>query len=185
MGTISYHLRNAFPGASGDRKPGSGDGCWMWFQQLSCQLVGVGMVPGYVMKRKWVHRVMPRGFRPHVNALPLLHHHFRAAPEAAVFVVCKIHVVLQTVSLSWKTQIKGRALKWPGRATAGGQRGCCAPVFGRGLAKWKCLSQFDMSHFGVLLAGIDLYNVYECVPVVKTRPGVQDPMDQYAVKLFA
>jgi hypothetical protein len=30
-GTIPYHLRNAFPGAPGDHKPGSGDGCRMWF----------------------------------------------------------------------------------------------------------------------------------------------------------
>ena len=30
-GTVSHHLRNLFPGAPGDRKPGSGDGCRMWF----------------------------------------------------------------------------------------------------------------------------------------------------------
>ena len=30
-GTIPHHLRNLFPGAPGDRKPGSGDGCRMWF----------------------------------------------------------------------------------------------------------------------------------------------------------
>ncbi len=29
-GTIPHHLRNVFPGAPGDRKPGSGDDCWMW-----------------------------------------------------------------------------------------------------------------------------------------------------------
>ena len=43
----------------------------------------------------------------------------------------------------------------------------CA-CFREGVGKMEV---FDMSHFGVLLAGIDLYNVYECVPVVKTRPG--------------
>ncbi len=32
-GTIQHHLRNAFPGAPGDRMPGTstGDGCKMWF----------------------------------------------------------------------------------------------------------------------------------------------------------
>ncbi len=30
-GTIPYHLLNVFPGAPGDRRPGSGDGCRMWF----------------------------------------------------------------------------------------------------------------------------------------------------------
>jgi hypothetical protein len=30
-GTIPHHLRNVFSGAPGDRKPGSGDGCRMWF----------------------------------------------------------------------------------------------------------------------------------------------------------
>jgi hypothetical protein len=30
-GTILYHLRYAFSGASGDRKPGSQQSCWMWF----------------------------------------------------------------------------------------------------------------------------------------------------------
>ena len=30
-GTIPYHLRNTFPGAPGDRRPGAGDGCKMWF----------------------------------------------------------------------------------------------------------------------------------------------------------
>jgi hypothetical protein len=29
----------------------------------------------------------------------------------------------------------------------------------------------DLPGFGVLLAGIALYNVYECVPVVNIRPG--------------
>ena len=30
-GTIPHHLRNHFSGAPGDRRPGSGDGCRMWF----------------------------------------------------------------------------------------------------------------------------------------------------------
>jgi hypothetical protein len=30
-GTIPYHLRNTYPGAPGDRRPGAGDGCKMWF----------------------------------------------------------------------------------------------------------------------------------------------------------
>ena len=30
-GTIQHHLRNLFTVAPGDRKPGSGDGCRMWF----------------------------------------------------------------------------------------------------------------------------------------------------------
>jgi hypothetical protein len=30
-GTIPHRLRNLFPGAPGDRRPGSGDGCRMWF----------------------------------------------------------------------------------------------------------------------------------------------------------
>jgi hypothetical protein len=30
-GTIQHHLRNLFPGAHGDRRPGAGDGCRMWF----------------------------------------------------------------------------------------------------------------------------------------------------------
>ena len=30
-GTIPHHLRNLFPGAPGDRRQGSGDGCRMWF----------------------------------------------------------------------------------------------------------------------------------------------------------
>jgi hypothetical protein len=30
-GTILHRLRIAFPGAPGDRKPGSGDDCTMWF----------------------------------------------------------------------------------------------------------------------------------------------------------
>jgi hypothetical protein len=29
--TIPYHLRYTFPGAAGDRRPGAGDGCKMWF----------------------------------------------------------------------------------------------------------------------------------------------------------
>ena len=28
---ILYHLRNLFQGAPGDRRPGAGDGCRMWF----------------------------------------------------------------------------------------------------------------------------------------------------------
>ncbi len=30
-GTIPHNLRTAFAGAPGDRKPGAGDGCQMWF----------------------------------------------------------------------------------------------------------------------------------------------------------
>ena len=30
-GTIPHRLRTAFPGAPGDRRPGSGDGCQVWF----------------------------------------------------------------------------------------------------------------------------------------------------------
>ena len=30
-GTIPHHLRNLFPGAPGDHRPGAGDGCRMWF----------------------------------------------------------------------------------------------------------------------------------------------------------
>ena len=30
-GTIPHHLRDDFPGAPGDCRPGSGDGCRMWF----------------------------------------------------------------------------------------------------------------------------------------------------------
>jgi hypothetical protein len=30
-GTIPHHVRNTFPGAPGDRRPGAGDGCRMWF----------------------------------------------------------------------------------------------------------------------------------------------------------
>ena len=30
-GTLPYHLRNVFAGAPGDRRPGAGDGCGMWF----------------------------------------------------------------------------------------------------------------------------------------------------------
>ncbi len=30
-GTIPHHLRNLFPGALDDRRPGAGDGCRMWF----------------------------------------------------------------------------------------------------------------------------------------------------------
>ncbi len=29
--TIPHHLCNAFPGATGNSNPGSGDGCRMWF----------------------------------------------------------------------------------------------------------------------------------------------------------
>jgi hypothetical protein len=45
------------------------------------------MVQGDVMKGMRVLRlhVMPHGERPNVNALPPLHHHFRAAQEAAMF----------------------------------------------------------------------------------------------------
>ncbi len=30
-GTIPHSMRNAFSGAPGDRRPGAGDGCRMWF----------------------------------------------------------------------------------------------------------------------------------------------------------
>ncbi len=30
-GIIPHRMRNAFPGAPGDRRPGAGDGCRMWF----------------------------------------------------------------------------------------------------------------------------------------------------------
>ena len=30
-GTIPHHLHHHFEGAPGDRRPGSGDGCRMWF----------------------------------------------------------------------------------------------------------------------------------------------------------
>ncbi len=30
-GTISHRLHDHFPGAPGDHRPGSGDGCRMWF----------------------------------------------------------------------------------------------------------------------------------------------------------
>ncbi len=30
-GTFPHHMRNFFPGAPGDRRPGAGDGCRMWF----------------------------------------------------------------------------------------------------------------------------------------------------------
>ena len=30
-GTIPHHLRHHFSGAPGDSRPGSGDGCRMWF----------------------------------------------------------------------------------------------------------------------------------------------------------
>ena len=29
-GTIQHHLRNTFPGAPSDHRPGAGDGCRMW-----------------------------------------------------------------------------------------------------------------------------------------------------------
>ncbi len=30
-GTIPHSMHNAISGAPGDRRPGAGDGCWMWF----------------------------------------------------------------------------------------------------------------------------------------------------------
>ena len=30
-GTILHRMRNTFSGAPGDRRPGAGDGCRMWF----------------------------------------------------------------------------------------------------------------------------------------------------------
>ena len=30
-GTVPHRMRNTFPGAPGDRRPGAGDGCRMWF----------------------------------------------------------------------------------------------------------------------------------------------------------
>ena len=30
-GTVPHSMRNAFSGAPGDRRPGAGDGCRMWF----------------------------------------------------------------------------------------------------------------------------------------------------------
>jgi hypothetical protein len=55
-----------------------------------------------------------------VNALQQRIHHFRVALEAALFVLCNIQVVSQTVSTvspSQKWQIKGQTLKscWPAR----------------------------------------------------------------------
>ena len=33
-GTIPHRMRNAFPGAPGNRRQGAGDGCRMWFVNL-------------------------------------------------------------------------------------------------------------------------------------------------------
>jgi hypothetical protein len=121
------------------------------------------MVPGYVIIAKGVRRVMPHGERPRVNALQPQHHHFRAALEAALFVVCNIQVVLQTVSLSRKTQIKGQALKRPGRAIALGQRGWCAPLYGRGGGKMEV---FHLPDVGVLLEKLVIMSVNVCLQLI-------------------
>ena len=36
IGTIPHHLRNIFPGAPGDRRPGAGDGCRNQQQDVVC-----------------------------------------------------------------------------------------------------------------------------------------------------
>jgi hypothetical protein len=103
---------------------------------------------------------MPHGERPHVNTLHPWHHHFWTEPEAAMFIVCIIQVLLQTVSLSQKTHLRGGGVEL-----------------------------FNLPCSSVLLAGLGmaLYDVFECVPAVKTRPlalAAEDPLDHYAVMLF-
>ena len=44
-GTIPHCMRNAFPRAPGDRRPGAGDGCRMCFINLWPRVVGIGMFP--------------------------------------------------------------------------------------------------------------------------------------------
>jgi hypothetical protein len=106
--------------------------------------MGLGMVHGYVMKGYGVRRVMPHGERSHVNVLQQLYQLFQAELKAALFVLCNIQLVFHAVALSQETQMKGQPLKRPDRATVGGQRGCCAPVFGVGVGpvgvgtKCKC-----------------------------------------------
>ncbi len=39
-GTILHHLRNVFPGAPCGRREGAGDGCRMWFVNLSSPGIG-------------------------------------------------------------------------------------------------------------------------------------------------
>ncbi len=72
-----------------------------WLPDVVCQLVGIAMVLGYFMKGKRVWRVMPHGARPHVNVLQRRHHQLKAENAFNL-----------------------------GRATAGGQIGCDASVFG-------------------------------------------------------
>jgi hypothetical protein len=45
---------------------------------------------------------------------------------------------------------------------------------------------FDVPGFGVLLAGIALFYIYECVSVVYSSNFIpdQDSIDHYAVKIF-
>jgi hypothetical protein len=39
-GTILHSMRNAFSGVPGDRRPGAGDGCRMWFVNLNSWALG-------------------------------------------------------------------------------------------------------------------------------------------------
>ncbi len=71
-GTIPYHLCKTVPGAPGDRRPGAGDGCKMWFVNswaVVRKLMGFGMVAGHVMKLKGLQRATTHGKRFHVTSM--------------------------------------------------------------------------------------------------------------------
>jgi hypothetical protein len=56
-GTIPHPLRTHFPGAA--RRPPAG--FWRRMQDVVCQLMGIGMVPRYVMKAKGVQGTAQHG----------------------------------------------------------------------------------------------------------------------------
>ena len=62
-GTIPHHLRNTFPGAPGDRRPGAGDGCKMWF--INSWALGRSRD----MNLKGLQRATMQGERLHVTSM--------------------------------------------------------------------------------------------------------------------
>ncbi len=80
-GTIPYHLNNVFPGAPGDRRPGSGDGCRMW-------LVNLGWWICNAWKGFW--QEMPHGKRLHLNTVQ---HHVLGILPSALYAVCRIFFI--------------------------------------------------------------------------------------------
>jgi hypothetical protein len=110
-------------------------------------------------------------------------HHFRAVLEAALFVLCNIQHdpggSSNSITVTENTDERPTSER-PGRAAAGGQRECYAPVVRRGLAN----ASVQYASFRCFIGWNGFVSCLGMCACALQLNSDQDPMDHYVVMIY-